>query len=299
LISSNATKLCVIAYTVSEVSSGAPESWGTAEGKDRTSYYGWSSNLPGRIMGESRYPQNDPVNSIVQKDIDTFYAKPATFEITVTGKQVATSPGACSLYVEAKALKAFSSSLIMHVAIIETSVDLVAEYGSKSINNQSKISCMLRKMLPSGLGTVIGTQTVNKVNKYSELYTLNDVKQKVNYLNTRVVVFIQDSATKKIADAFISEVHPFQTVNIQKKPFVMNEKSMNIAVINGMAHFTLPNSGKYTITFYSLSGQIISSVSTSMLAGKNSYNLTDLGAGTLIMKVTGTHFVGAQKIVLN
>jgi len=253
-----------------------------------------------KVSGASDY---SPSN-ITQNVINTLYNRNAnfTFVLNTTNTSVGNAHS-CKLDVSATSLNTFTSTkgIKLHVAIIENNIDYQKVYGVAAGNGQNIHNYVTRKMFPNGTGTVIGNQTNGKENKYSFNYTNDDSKQ--NYLNTRVVIFIQNEDTREVLDCYMSKVHPFQnSVAIEhSNPGKTGSTLLINSIHSNMISITVPENNRYSLSLYSIAGKGITTIGNPLLKkGENTvkWNASTLAKGIYCIQLKSQNSSVSAKFIL-
>ncbi|MBN1982927.1 MAG: Omp28-related outer membrane protein [Chitinivibrionales bacterium] len=260
------------------------------DSKKRMEFYGFQY-VPYATLNGVSAGNNFNVKAITNQKIQEAYQKPAYLNFSVQGIQTQLNPHACSIAVTIQALADYSSksSLVLFTAIIEDSINYKTLFGIPAENGRNEYSHVVRKLLPSANGTVIGNLTKGTTIPQKFVYTNEEKTQK--HTNLRVVVFVQDMASKDIIGAFQSKSHPFQEpTSVNRKPGTKN-RAVDARIVSITPHricFDALRKGLYSVSVYSVSGQNvynktekINSPSTVALA----FHPTKLSLGVYVVSI--------------
>lgn len=188
LLNANSTKCTAIKYQ-SNFGYDPMYLHNTLDVNNRTSYYA-VPGYPDAVMDGNVF--HDSPGSVTQTMINTEYAVPSPFELTINQQL---SAGGDSIYVImlAKATAAVSGSIVAHCAVIEKHIHFNTAPGT---NGEKDFYNVMKKMLPSASGSALPTSIqpgdyfVYKFAwKLANVYTNSELS---------VIGFIQNTQTKEV-----------------------------------------------------------------------------------------------------
>lgn len=227
LMNANSTKVIPIKYHTSFPGYDPFYSSNTTQNQARSVFYSVTAVPTARMDGAGILLQD-----VNQTSINTEYAVPATFSITLSWKY---SSDADSIYVTAafKSLQAITATLAGQIAIIEKSVNYLTAPGS---NGEKDFTNVMRKMLPSQTGTILpATMVANQIVTVSTGMSITSGF--VDISKIAVIAFVQDNTTKSIKQAAYSgiptvvPVNPLILLGSKSNPVCSNNGSIDISVI--------------------------------------------------------------------
>ncbi len=176
----------------------------------RFGYYNLSGYPSAMANGMQPEKNSSHLSYVNESLINTLYNKAPKFKFDIACTSTGKGKSHCtSIKVKATALKNNpGKDLRLFIAITENNIDHEKRYKKKSVNGVNEFNHILRGLLPGPDGTLIGSQKVGKVNKIKATF-INDDKE-INYKEIRVVVYIQDQATKEVFGAAVTKEHPFK-----------------------------------------------------------------------------------------
>ena len=183
LMNANNTKVIPIKYHTSFPGYDPMYSANATQNQARTIYYPITGVPNARMDGAGTFLQD-----VNQTSINTEYAVPSTFSITLSWKY---SSDADSIYVTAtfKSLQAITAALVGHIAIIEKSVNYSTAPGS---NGEKDFTNVMRKMLPSQTGTALpASMTANQIVTVSTGMLITSGINDISKIGVRA--FVQDN----------------------------------------------------------------------------------------------------------
>lgn len=298
LLASNSDKIIAIKYHQNFPSTGDPMYiFNTSACDYRFDYYN-GSYVPFGVLGTD-FADNS--GSVDQALINTEYSKPAPFTITGTYEIV---DNTISINGEITSLVDYASSnLVYHVVVIEDYVHYTTAPGS---NGETDFYQVMRKMLPDYLGTAMTPQVVNQITTFSESYTFQSNPATYwngsTYVNTtvnepsivnmdemKVVVFVQDDATK--------EVHQTGLLSYYTgKEKLSENKSISIYPNPSNGFVKVSNVQNSSITVYNLLGEMI--LSNFSKNNISELDFTQFEKGTYIIKIEKGAEVITKKVVI-
>jgi hypothetical protein len=296
LLKNNNSKLAVITNTAKD--DDTPVNWETDGGTIRDKYYNFAYAGSGVINGTN--PDKDfwP-DKITVTEIDNALAVVPPLTIKVSTASAGPTTKKCDIDVELVPKSALPSGLKLFVVIIENSITCQEEWGvSATVNGQKTINNIARQYLPDGNGVVldaVGTTATH----FKYTYEANNAKQKVDPVDTRVVVFVQNTKTKVVLDAYATAKHPFQNTGTSissGKIFVTQQ----FAVSNSSRVLIMDNlmPGVNTISLYTASGKVV--YKSRKMIGNRSYTIPSAAfpAGILLVSVTNGMNTQTQPVMI-
>lgn len=253
----------------------------TADGLARSSYYGFTY-VPFATLNGS----GSSANSITENSIDSEFNKPEYFSFTVNSVKISNTPKICSTSVKVSCIESYrgSSDLVLMAAIIENNVDYFSTYGEQAGNGKNMYNHVLRKFISGTDGTTLSISTAGNEEAFNFTYENDETYN--NYLNLRIIVFVQDRSIKEILGAYQTNDHPFQEITSVKS---ITKNSNNFCISNNRIKLSSKKSGYLVINILDLRGKTIYSKETHIKKGQNSIKLksNNLCKGTYIIHCKG------------
>lgn len=230
--------------------------------------------------------------------INTVYSQKPQLDIGITFNSLSTVPPyRAQITVKVKPLAALSGTFKVFCAITEDSVDYQKVYKVATVNGQKIFNHLVRSMLPNGNGTDLSGVTVNQEKQFTFTYTNDDKHQ--NYLKTRVVAFVQNTATKDILNAVISPSSPFVTAVSSVNH--SGASKARILIRSSQAGIILSSTGSdlCSVTLFGVSGREIFS-GRNLSPGMNGIRLPvgKLSAGVYTAKSSDNRQTLVQKVLV-
>lgn len=207
----NEGKFTSIKYQMNWPGTGDP--YYTAEAGNRRGFYAVSS-VP-RLELDGGF--NAGPTSLTQEDMDAAYAVPAVVEIDAY-YQVNEATKTVDIQISIKALQALSGSggLFMHVGIFENLTT-----GNVKTNGETEFEHVMKKLVPTASGTLLGSMEANEVKTFDFSYTFNGTyilppngTEPVNHATNHtveefsdlgVLVWVQRTSTREVYNSLYAK----------------------------------------------------------------------------------------------
>ncbi len=288
LFAANANKWVCVKYQMSWPGSGDP--YYTDEGGTRRTYYGINSVPRQEIDGG--YDGNS--SAVTQADFDAAYAVPAFMEITsdlTVGGHMVTVDYTITPKID------FPANARLFIAIVEKKT--TANTGS---NGETEFHWVMKKMLPSGNGAVIGPLTAGSAVTNSSVYAFNgsyrlpsDASDKINnsiehsveeFTDLLAVVWVQNPTTKEIYQSAFSSF----TIGMdqQTRNDIIRNIYPNPATDKVNIELNIPSTENVTISLINNLGQQIQVNNMGSISGAQNFtlNTSNLPQGIYFVSVT-------------
>ena len=239
LIANNADKIAAIKYHVNWPSAADPMYLhNTAENGARTSYYGVDA-VPRVVIDGNRF--NGSPGSVNQSTINQLVALTSPMELCLSYEVDATA-NTITVHVMGRVTTDINASCKLYVGVIEKEIHFTSAPGP---NGERDFYSVMKKMLPSSSGTLLGTLAADDYFAYTFSWELANI---YNMDQLDAIAWVQNTTTKEVYQACKSSQTfvPFYA-NEACASDISNMKSVNCS---GVAHpeFLLTNNGSNTLT---------------------------------------------------
>ena len=197
LLSGNESKTVSIKYQVNypgvDPMNAQTQTWVAP----RTSYYA-VSGVP-NIQFDGLVVSGAP-SALTQTSINNRYAVASPFDVVVTHAYNA-SYDSINVSVDVTCTQAASGTLVLHTVLVEKEIAFCVAPGS---NGETEFYSVMRKMLPSGVGTTLATAwTVGQTQNFQ--FTTSVPTYIYDKKELAIIAFIQNNANKDVLQTGISQ----------------------------------------------------------------------------------------------
>lgn len=239
LIANNADKIAAIKYHVSYPSSADPMYLhNTTENGARTSYYN-VTGVPHVVLDGNRVNTNP--SNVTQAIINQVAAIESPMDLRLT-YEVDPAANTITVHVMGRASTDINANCKLYVGVIEKEIHFNSAPGP---NGERDFYSVMKKMLPSSSGTVLGTLAASDYFAYTFSWELANI---YNMDQLDAIAWVQNNNTKEVYQACKSSqtIVPFYA-NEAAASDIGNMKSVNCS---GLAHpeFQLTNYGSNILT---------------------------------------------------
>lgn len=176
----------------------------------RMELYGFSGFPSAMMNGMEPSKGSSHLSYVKQPNIDRLYNQKPLLEFKIKSSSAGgDSAHTAYIKVNIKALEDVpGKDLRVYVVVTENNINYEKRYGAKSVNGINEFNHIMRAMLPSSEGTVVGAMQKG-MTAYVNVTFTNDDKE-INYEEVRIVAFVQDNETKEVYGAAVTKDHPFR-----------------------------------------------------------------------------------------
>lgn len=178
---------------------------------ERYGYYTNMSGFPSAMAnGKEPIKKSSHLSYINQTLINKLYDEEPHFKFDISCKSAGKGNShKTNIQIKATALKEYPGKYLrLYIAITENNIDHEKRYKKKSVNGINIFNHILRALIPTVDGILIGPQKVGKVNKIKASF-VNDDKE-IDFKEVRIVAYVQDLITKEVFGAAVTKEHPFK-----------------------------------------------------------------------------------------
>lgn len=238
-------------------------------------------------MGGAAVIGND--NGVGINDMTTDYLQQhplgtsATF--TVESKTLDPDRLSAEITVTVTAEESLAEGIRLHVAVVETQIDMVELYGSATSNGQTNIFYVVRELLTDGPGVELPAMQTGETENFTGTFERDASIQNADSL--RVTTWIQNESTKEVlaADATTTSAIPVATPIIYKPGTVKDANLLVYHTDNGRLVVVLPFSN-VTATIFNINGRELEQYRLTGRAGQKAYIPCHPAHGILLLRLT-------------
>ncbi len=258
----------------------------------KTSYYAFAmggSVINGTIISGQQ--------SALSVDTLRAHQMSSAAEFSVTCQPVGTGRKTSSISVKMTADANIPAGMSLLAVVVETHFDMVAVYGAATSNGQTFVRDVVRGILPDSFGTVIPAMGTGETASFSFSYTRDTAFQNADSL--RLVLWLQDSATKTISSAYRthSSIFPISTP-IEYRALSENSALKIRRSADGILSVTPQCSGMHEISVFDLRGQRIFHSSIQSTDGKSfSINTSEFHGAAYVVRMKDASGESSAKII--
>lgn len=293
LLSANNKTLAVIANTTTNLNT--PPNWANSDADMRKGYYHFTYEGNGVLNGNS---VTTTPSSFTASQINALLAKTPPVDISVVTESSGPQSRECTIKVTVKPRVSVPSGHKLFVAIVENTVAVQEEWGVANLKNGQKVvNNILRKFLPDGQGTVLDIAGLG-AKTFSFTYKANDEKQKTDPLDTRIVVFIQNTTTREVIDGFKSEGHPFVTSVSLKNIQLKSSEAVCVSGSIENIHIGNLSGGSATVTVTNALGRVLARKSVESSLTEINIPFSGMAPGVVFVNVQNAQVSVTKSLLL-
>ena len=238
-------------------------------------------------MGGAAVNGND--NGVGVNDITTDYLQQnplgtaATFK--VESKTLDQNRLSAEITVTVTAQEALAEGIRLHVAVVETQIDMLELYGSATSNGQTNIYYVVRELLTDGPGVELPAMQTGETESFTGTFERDSSIQNADSL--RVTSLIQNESTKEVlaADATTTSAIPETTPIIYKPDIHGDAKPLPYPTNNSRLVIVLPFSNA-TATVFNTNGRELERYRLTGRAGQKALIPLPQAHGLLLLRLT-------------
>lgn len=206
----------------------------------------------------------------------------ATFE--VESKTLDPNRISAEITVTVTASEALTDGLRLHVAVVETEIDMVDLYGAPTKNGQAYIYYVVRELLTGAEGEQLQAMAQGATHTFTGIFTRETNIQNADSL--RVTTLIQNEDTKEIlaGAATTSTAIPVPTSILHKGSTVKDTKPLVYSTNKGAFVVVLPFSD-VTATIFNIHGRKLGQYRLTGSAGQKAFIPRPRVRGLLLLKL--------------